>query len=52
MNEADGFKALELVAFFLVGGGWLLWQMWETRPTAKPEKKSVVADEDAGAPPA
>jgi hypothetical protein len=30
-------KLLELASFFLIGGGWLAWQLWETRDTRKPE---------------
>ena len=28
-------KLLELASFFLIGGGWLAWQLWETRPSPK-----------------
>ena len=30
-------KLLELGSFFLIGGGWLAWQLWETRPPRKPD---------------
>jgi hypothetical protein len=30
-------KLLELASFFLIGGGWLAWQLWETRDTRKPD---------------
>lgn len=36
-------KLLELAAFFLIGGGWLAWQLWEARPT--PREKTPAADE-------
>jgi hypothetical protein len=51
MIDFGAAKLLELASFFLIGGGWLAWQLWETRDTRKPDTQAA-AEPDAGPPPA
>lgn len=43
-------KLLELASFFLIGGGWLAWQLWETRDTRKSGSSPPPAGQDSGEP--